>query len=121
MYSDLRVEIEGWCEAIFVRLGLKQGCPCSPVLFSLYFDRVATALEHFIRSQERSFTPHTLRILSLQMTLLLYADDVAIIAPTEHGLRSLFTAFESFCSTEHLTISEKKTKVLISSATWTAA
>ena len=27
-------------QAIPIRVGLKQGCPCSPLLFSLYFDRV---------------------------------------------------------------------------------
>lgn len=55
------------------------------------------------------------------MTVLLYADDVAILAPSSEGLRRLFGAFSTFCSAEHLTISEKKTKVLISSPSWSSA
>ena len=50
MYSDLVVEIAAQCGSIPVRIGLKQGCPCSPVLFSIYFDRVAAALEEYVRS-----------------------------------------------------------------------
>lgn len=43
---------------------------------------------------------------------------MAIIAPTAEGLRGLFGAFQAFCLAEHLTVSEKKTKVVISSPAW---
>lgn len=48
MYSDLAVELADHPFGkglIRILLGLKQGCPCSPVLFSLYFDRVERALQ----------------------------------------------------------------------------
>lgn len=51
MYSDLVVELAEQPDIgapIPVRVGLKQGCPCSPVLFSLYFDRVESAVQDYV-------------------------------------------------------------------------
>lgn len=43
LYVDLRVTLTGGSDLpdIPVRAGLKQGCPCSPLLFSILFDRVS--------------------------------------------------------------------------------
>jgi hypothetical protein len=48
----------------------------------------------------------------VQLTLLLFANDDALVAAFAEGLWELFTAFEDFCRREHLTISEVKTKVV---------
>jgi hypothetical protein len=44
MYCDLKVklveDLQGLFEDILVRIGVKQGCPASPILFSLFFDQV---------------------------------------------------------------------------------
>lgn len=46
MYCDLRAHISEdqyfTLDDILIALGLKQGCPASPILFSLFFDRVET-------------------------------------------------------------------------------
>ena len=46
LYHHLEVRLTGMEElgGIPVRQGLKQGCPCSPLLFSLLFDRVEEAV-----------------------------------------------------------------------------
>jgi hypothetical protein len=45
LYSRLSVLVKGAeLGNIRVKLGLKQGCPCSPLLFSLFFDRVSDAI-----------------------------------------------------------------------------
>lgn len=43
LYQGLRVTLAGGSNFrdIAVGIGLKQGCPCSPLLFSVLFDRVA--------------------------------------------------------------------------------
>lgn len=46
LYHQLRAEIVGGGDRgpVNVLAGLKQGCPCSPLLFSLLFDRVEAAV-----------------------------------------------------------------------------
>ena len=68
LYSDLVVELAGQPSVggpIPIRVGLKQGCPCSPVLFSVYFDRVERAVRDYVADQGREFSSHVVRILSL--------------------------------------------------------
>jgi hypothetical protein len=45
--------------------------------------------------------------------LLLFADDVALVAQTQEGLERLFLAFREFCSTHRLGINGSKTHVMI--------
>ena len=52
-------------------------------------------------------------MLSLQLYILLFADDVAMIASDLVTLRALFDAFKTYCMLNCLNISEKKTKVLV--------
>jgi Reverse transcriptase (RNA-dependent DNA polymerase) len=65
-----------------IRLGLKQGCPCSPMLFSLYFDRVEKYVREEYLREYGSDSSEDIRFLSLQLVLLLFADDVALLART---------------------------------------
>jgi len=44
--------------------------------------------------------------------LLLFADDVALVAQTQEGLERLFLAFSEFCCTHRLTINGSKTHVM---------
>ena len=113
MYRDFQVElVEAPGSAIRVRLGAKQGCPCSPSIFAAFFDRVYAHVDAHLASLGRGHRRHLVQLLSVQLTLLLFADDVALVAASAEGLRELFTAFEDFCRREHLTVSEGKTKVV---------
>ncbi len=56
MYSDFKVEVVGKGLAsapITVRVGAKQGCPCSPSIFAAYFDRVYWAIMEELASYPR--------------------------------------------------------------------
>ena len=95
-----------------VRLGLKQGCPASPLLFSLFFDRVASAIQEAAADLHPP-SHHIFTFLTLQLLILLFADDVALIAHSLDGLSHLYKAFKHFCSTNHLTINVQKTKAMV--------
>jgi hypothetical protein len=70
-----------------VLLGLKQGCPCSPLLFSLFFDRVYTFVKAALGGRTRSLGNTVISLLSFNLFMLMFADDVVIFSPTEEGLR----------------------------------
>ncbi len=54
----------------------------------------------------RQSSAHFVHLLSAQLVLLLFADDVALTAHSAEGLWSVFQAFSAFCAQEGLTISE---------------
>ena len=113
LYHDISVTIAGdtTLGAIPVRIGLKQGCPASPLLFSLLFDRVAAALREAAASLPSPHT-HFFTFLTLQLLLLLFADDVALIARSHQGLAALYAAFREFCQANAMTISVAKSKLM---------
>ena len=57
LYVDLRAEVlldkVRDKELIEILIGLKQGCPCSPLLFSVYFDRIHKYVEEKLRASAR--------------------------------------------------------------------
>ena len=112
LQAELAAETPG-LGPIPVRQGLKQGCPCSPLLFSLLFNRVAAAMASCVSALGRGGHQHFYQYLGFLLCILLFADDVALIAEDASSLRTLFTAFHRFCMASHLTISPGKTKVLI--------
>lgn len=45
--------------------------------------------------------------------MLLFADDVAIFAQSLTKLCTIFSSFADFCTSNHLSINEDKTKLLV--------
>ena len=60
-----------------VTIGVKQGCPMSPCLFSLFFDRVSAYLQEHAPGRTRLRCPY---LTALIICILLYADDVVLLA-----------------------------------------
>ena len=60
---------------------VKQGCPLSPLLFSLYLDELETLLE------EASGETSCPRLAELLIAILLFADDIALFSYTTKGLQ----------------------------------
>jgi hypothetical protein len=98
---------------IMVAIGLKQGCPLSPLLFSIYFDRLYHHIEAMLAAQGRGSNQGLVTFLTTQLFLLVFADDIVVLATTYSKLTQLFGAVHSFCGQEQLVISEEKTKLLV--------
>ena len=71
---------EGPTEMFECNIGVKQGCPASPLLFSLYLDELETLLE------DASEHIDCLRFAQLLIAILMFADDIALFSYSPRGL-----------------------------------
>ena len=95
---------------IFLRLGVRQGCGLSPILFALYLVSWGEALE----ASKEGFTLGDARVPAL-----LFADDLFLCSPSAEGLRTLIDLSELEARKLKLTISVKKSMVMsCSTNTW---
>lgn len=88
-------------------VGLKQGCLLSPILFSLFINKLTDKLSNSgIKGLQ--FFPDITEIL-----LILFADDVALLSDTVVGLQRQLAVLEVFCDDYHVEVNTVKTKVLV--------
>ena len=87
-----------------VTQGVKQGCVISPTLFSIYVNDLAQEIENLNCgvSLEKS----------LHVSVLFYADDIAILSETEDGMQIMLDKLNDWCAKWRITINESKSKVL---------
>ena len=104
--------------------GVKQGCVLAPTLFSMMFS--AMLMDAFsdetpgipvrYRCDGKLFNPRRLqavtKVTETVIRDLLFADDCALNATTEHEMQQEMDNFSSACDNFGLTISTKKTEVL---------
>ena len=62
-------------------VGVKQGCPLSPLLFSLYLDELESLQE---KASEETDCP---RLADILIAILLFADDIALFSYSQKGLQ----------------------------------
>ena len=86
-------------------IGVKQGCPASPLLFGLYLDELETLLE----SCHEIDAP---RIAELVLAILLFAD-IALFSYSVTGPQKQLDILGAFCAARGLTVNVKKTKTLV--------
>jgi hypothetical protein len=83
MYIQDNVRVMHLTEGLSARfscgIGVKQGCPLSPLLFGLYLD----GLEKHLDAIDGDNPPQLADII---VKLLLYADDLALMSETPQGL-----------------------------------
>ena len=106
IYHDVQcsVRLNGvYTEWFQVTGGLKQGCLLSPLLFNLYVNDLIGE----INSLEEG-----IEIGDERLNLLLYADDIVLVAPSEAGLQSMLTCLNTWCNKWRLKINVDKTKVV---------
>ena len=92
-----------------VHAGVRQGCPASPLVFSLYMDR----LERFLASEVlASLSPQerdAIRMVGLVLPMLLFADDIVFLATSRIVMQRLLDGLSAFCEANGLTVSTAKT------------
>jgi hypothetical protein len=87
-------------------IGVKQGCPLSPLLFGLYLDGLEKHLDALDGDSP-------LQLVDIVVKLLLYADDLALMSETPQGLQKQIDALSKFCVEQQLVINVSKTKVVV--------
>ena len=106
LYQDCRscVRINGSKSDWFrVRVGLRQGCVLSPLLFIIFMDRIS----------RRSTTPECVTVGDVRVESLLFADDLALLASSADGLQRALDRFAAECSSSGMRISTAKTEVMV--------
>lgn len=88
-----------------VTSGLKQGCLLSPLIFNLFVNDLSDALE-------ATQLGIALQGIDSKLNMLLYADDLALIAESEEDLQRLLEVLASWCGDNMMTINMDKTKVI---------
>lgn len=109
MYQNIniRVRLNGQLGDSFSSiLGVKQGDPLSPLLFGLFLDR----LEAFLNSEHPDIGVNLNYSL---VNLLLYADDLVLMAESPEHLQHLLNSLSSFCDLNSMTVNVKKSETLI--------
>ena len=108
MYEDVKVKIRtstGIFESFRCDIGFKKGCPLSPTLFGLYINK----LEEWLNSQGGD----GIYLCKFVIRLLLYADDLILIAKSALGLQEHLLSLEHFCRSVGMKVNINKMKVVV--------
>lgn len=81
--------------------GLKQGCVLSPFLFSIYLNDLYDAL------------PGGVIVAGTTIKLLMYADDLVLLAESQSDLQYMIDAFSNYCCCWGLIVNLSKTNVMV--------
>lgn len=108
LYEQVKAKIrtlEGMPVCFSNDIGVKQGCPLSPMLFGLYIDK----LEEWLNND----SSEGVQLANYVIKLLLYVDDLILIAKSAKGLREHLKTLETFCHEVGMQVNISKTKVMI--------
>ena len=94
----------GLLQPILTTIGVKQGCGLSPLLFNLFINKLPDIFD-------KSCDP--VKLGSLEINSLLWADDLVLLSSTAAGLQKSMDKTFSFYQDLGLDINIKKTKIMI--------
>ena len=103
-YANLRCRVrwgDTMSEWFDIKAGVRQGGILSPVFYCLYVDDLVDIL---------SSMGIGCHLKNVFLSILLYADDMALLAPSLNGLQQLLAATEEYCKKWDILLNAKKTK-----------
>ena len=106
LYENIQccVRVNGFHTDWFdVRCGLKQGCPLSPTLFNIFINDLAVEMHSLGKG---------VRIGDELLSVLLYADDIVLLAETPEDLQSLLDTLHGWCRLNGMTVNPQKSNVI---------
>ncbi|KAK3537395.1 hypothetical protein QTP70_008853 [Hemibagrus guttatus] len=86
-----------------VHVGLRQGCPLSLVLFIVFMDRISRCSQGL---EGVRFGDH-------RISLLLFADDVVLLAPSSLDLQQALGCFAAECEAAGMRVSTSKSEAMV--------
>ncbi|KAK3509856.1 hypothetical protein QTP70_015863 [Hemibagrus guttatus] len=86
-----------------VHVGLRQGCPLSPVLFIVFMDRIS----------RRSQGPEGVRFGNHRISSLIFADDVVLLASSSLDLQHALGRFTAECEAAGMRVSTSKSEAMV--------
>ena len=102
--SESCVRILGAKSSTFsVGVGLRQGCPLSPILFVIFMDRIS----------RRSRGEESVRFGDLRIASLLFADDVVLLATSDRDLQHALGRFAAECEAVGMRVSTSKSEAMV--------
>jgi hypothetical protein len=84
---------------IRVRIGVKQGGPLSPRLFTGHINKILKAIK---------ISGHVMKIGEIQVGLMVYADDTATVRKTTDQVKLTIKIIENYCLVEDIKLNGKK-------------
>ena len=106
LYEDVKccVKVNGiYTDWFSVRCGLKQGCCLSPILFNLYINDMVNSITSLGIG---------VNIRDDIVSVLLYADDLVLLAESETDLQILIDLLHEWCIDKKMKINLDKTKIV---------
>ena len=98
------VRVNGFLTDCFpVDIGVKQGCLLSPLLFALFVDDLANEIKSLGLG---------VRFAVGRLSVLLYADDIVLLAESEHDLQLLLDTVNVWCRRWRVELNRNKTQVV---------
>ena len=102
--STSQIRLNGKLTAPFdVSSGVKQGDIISPILFSMYLNDLATGIKELNCGID---------VDGYNLSILLYADDIVLIAPDEKSLQKMLDFIQRWCNKWRMAINADKTQVV---------
>ena len=86
-----------------VKSGVRQGDPLSPTLFSLFLNDLA---------EEINDSDSGVLIGGICLAILLYADDICLLAPSEEKLQHMLNILDRWCRKWGMVINTSKTQIM---------
>ena len=109
MYKEvtMAVRVKGELGPEFqANMGVKQGDPLSPLLFGLFIDRIEKVYANILPEVG-------IQMGCMLVQVLLYADDLVLLAESPAQLQSMLDLLQNFCACNSLTVNVKKSEVVV--------
>ena len=115
MYSNVRLQVKVdnvYGPEFESSIGVKQGDPLSPLLFGLYIDRFASFLRKRCSEGDVMCGEDIVQVL-------LYANDLALVAHDPVKLQAYLNVLETFCQASGMNVNVAKSEVVVFFKNWT--